>query len=200
MKDVEEVEEVEEVLEIEEVVEVIQVKEVVELMEVKEVKESKGPVWEIYETYVECENPTRSFVFYLKENSYGRFLKMKQTNTERVNNAHLIMSMTAVLELCQHLFTMNRISHSRKSADSQGLISTIRMTDHTKRYFLDLKQNDMGKFLDVTEVPNRNRIRFPSHCLVAIYKALQNTITFSMENPLKLKDQSSQLNNVNTLH
>lgn len=151
--------------------------------EVSEVKENKEQVWEIHETYVECENPKRCFVFYLKENRYGRFLKMKQTNTEKMNNTHLIMSMTAVLELCQHLFILDRICHSRRNADSRGLISTIRMTDYNKRYFLDLKENDLGKFLDITEMPSRGRIRFPSHCIIEMYKALQKVVIFSMENP-----------------
>lgn len=162
--------------------------------EVKEVKRNdaihgtRSKVWEIHETCVECKNPTRRFIFYLKENEHGRFLKIKQTGTEPTSKTNLTMSLAAVVELCNHLPTIDNISRSQQSSDSQGLISTTRMRDSSKHFFLDLRENHLGKFLDVTDTLNRKRIRFPSHCIVAIHKALVDVVIFSLQNPQK-KDQ-----------
>jgi len=97
--------------------------------------------------------------FYLdvKENARGRFIKIAEV-TPGGNKNRLTLSMPIANEFrnilgdfIEHYATLGPTNNDEPSDDRRHSLKSERITRENKRYFLDLKENDRGRFLRVRQ-------------------------------------------------
>ena len=115
---------------------------------------------------------SKRFYIDVKENQRGRFLKLVEASSSsssaqggRRNNRgvnRILMSMSVANEFKQKLHELSELNSSlgpqeadNESKQNDGLIRSEELVRDNKRYYFDLRENQRGRFLRVTQVITR---------------------------------------------
>lgn len=98
----------------------------------------------------------KRFYIDVKQNSRGRFIKIAEV-VSHDRKSRLLLSMSTAHEFKNHLTQFNDLyvtlgPQNPESAPNDGKFKTVVMTKDNRRYYLDLKENDRGRFLRVSIV------------------------------------------------
>ena len=96
----------------------------------------------------------------MKQNQRGRFIKIAEV-VSHDRKSRLLLSMSTAHEFKNHLTQFNDLyvtlgPQNPESAPNDGKFKTVVMTKDNRRYYLDLKENDRGRFLRVSIVRGAN--------------------------------------------
>lgn len=115
---------------------------------------------------------SKRFYLDVKENQRGRFMKMAEVGTGG-RKSRLIMSMAVAAEVGERLKEFVEFHESLPAWDAaaaaaeDGQLRSAVVVRDNRRYYLDLKENNRGRFLRLTEVPTmvsgRNATRHAVH-------------------------------------
>jgi len=109
---------------------------------------------------------SKRFYIDVKENHRGRFIKLAEVGIGG-RKSRIILSIPAAIELKQHLGEFSEQnaqmgpvqptppSDSRNGDLDGGLIKSVTISKDRKRYYLDFKENQRGRFLRVSMVGPR---------------------------------------------
>jgi hypothetical protein len=122
---------------------------------------------------------SKRFYLDVKQNRRGRFLKIAEVSSGGRKN-RILMSMNVASELRDHLQTFEE--HLRtlgeQSMDNEQLRSAVISRDDRK-YYLDLKENERGRFLRISMVGINNprtQIAIPAQGITELKSTLTNLI------------------------
>ncbi|VDD80202.1 unnamed protein product [Mesocestoides corti] len=122
--------------------------------------------------------------FYLdvKQNSRGRFIKITEVGLGG-QKSRILMSVPAAQELRERLdkliATLNELPpHNPKSLASDGLIESETIVRDNRRYYLDLRENERGRFLraSMLSMGVRVHIALPAEGVCDLRDALADLI------------------------
>lgn len=102
----------------------------------------------------------KRFYIDVKQNQRGRFIKIAEV-VSHDRKSRLLLSMSTAHEFKNHLTQFNDLyvtlgPQNPESAPNDGKFKTVVMTKDNRRYYLDLKENDRGRFLRVSIVRGAN--------------------------------------------
>ena len=102
----------------------------------------------------------KRFYIDVKQNQRGRFIKIAEV-VSHDRKSRLLLSMSTAHEFKNHLTQFNDLyvtlgPQNPESAPNDGKFKTVVMTKDNRRYYLDLKENDRGRFLRVS-IPRREQ-------------------------------------------
>lgn len=128
---------------------------------------------------------SKRFYIDVKENKRGRFIKFAEVGVGG-RKSRIIMSMTAATEFKNNLGEFNEYhsnlgpSHGNDAnkGEGDGLLKSQTIVGDRKRYYLDLKENQRGRFLKVSMIMTR---------------APRAQIAIPAEGLLQFKDQLTEL-------
>jgi len=123
----------------------------------------------------------KRFYIDVKQNQRGRFIKIAEV-VSHDRKSRLLLSMSTAHEFKNHLTQFNDLCvtlgpQNPESAPNDGKFKTVVMTKDNRRYYLDLKENDRGRFLRVSQTINfasgpRYQIRIPAQGMIEFRDAL----------------------------
>jgi len=123
----------------------------------------------------------KRFYIDVKQNARGRFIKIAEVVSHE-RKSRLLLSMSTAHEFKNHLTQFNDLyvtlgPQNPESAPNDGKFKTVVMTKDNRRYYLDLKENDRGRFLRVSQTINfasgpRYQIRIPAQGMIEFRDAL----------------------------
>ncbi|CAF0940564.1 unnamed protein product [Adineta ricciae] len=120
--------------------------------------------------------------FYLdvKQNRRGRFLKIAEVSSGGRKN-RILMSMSAASELRDRLQTFDEQIHAlgEQSIDNDEQVRSAVISRDDRKYYLDLRENERGKFLRISMVGSntpRSQIAIPAQGVQEIWETLAKLI------------------------
>jgi len=98
---------------------------------------------------------TKKFYIDVKQNKRGKFIKAAEIAADGRRN-QIFFALSAAAEFRDHLESMNEFYAGLGPSDpnnvpEDGKLQEIVMTKDNKRYYLDLKENNYGRFLKVSQ-------------------------------------------------
>lgn len=166
---------------------------------------------------------TKRFYIDVKENQRGRFIKLAEVGVGG-RKSRILMTMSAAEEFKKHLIEFSEI-HSQmgpthgsadstedqtpssasqndkgeNGKDSDGLIKSETFIKDRKRFYMDLKENQRGRFLRVSMVMSgprgaRSQIAIPAQGLIEFKDQLADML--ERYNTLPESDNSDQMDNL----
>ena len=135
----------------------------------------------------------KRFYIDVKQNQRGRFIKIAEV-VSHDRKSRLLLSMSTAHEFKNHLTQFNDLyvtlgPQNPESAPNDGKFKTAVMTKDNRRYYLDLKENDRGRFLRVSIVRGEHLM-----IIIGIAIRLSNwTLTVSPP-PVHLQQVSQTIN------
>lgn len=107
---------------------------------------------------------SKRFYIDVKENQRGRFIKLAEVGVGG-RKSRIVLSMSAALDLKQHLGEFSELNaqmgptqpqtQNDSKRDQDGLIKSETINKDRKRYYLDFKENQRGRFLRISMVVPR---------------------------------------------
>lgn len=127
---------------------------------------------------------SKRFYLDVKQNRRGRFIKIAEVSAGG-RKSRIIMSMNVAGEFSNQLMNLEKTlenlgeynpQNSRANEDAQLFSASITRDD--RRYYLDLKQNDRGRFLRISmvSVNNRTQIAVPIQGLKELRETLNELL------------------------
>ncbi len=122
--------------------------------------------------------------FYLdvKQNSRGRFIKITEVGVGG-QKSRILLSVPAAHELQEKLVklcdALNKLTpHNSKSLAADGLIESETIVRDNRRYYLDLRENERGRFLRMSMLSMgvRVHIALPAEGMVELKNGLAELI------------------------
>jgi len=123
--------------------------------------------------------------FYLdvKQNARGRFIKITEVGVGG-QKTRILMSVPAANELKEKVEKLNAIfaklePHNPKTLAADGLIESETVVRDNRRYYMDLRENERGRFLRLSMLSMgvRVHIALPAEGMLELYNALSDLIT-----------------------
>jgi len=98
---------------------------------------------------------TKRFYIDVKQNKRGKFIKAAEIAADGRRN-QIFFALSAAAEFRDHLYSLNEFyaglgPRDPNNAPQDGKLQEIIMNKDNKRYYLDLKENDYGRFLKVSQ-------------------------------------------------
>lgn len=125
---------------------------------------------------------SKRFYMDVKQNNRGRFVKLAEVALNGRKN-RLFMSMRVCKELKETLDKFEKDDKSTEkteSKDGNGIIRTETIVNEHRRYYVDLKENQRGIFLRITQLEvqtgSRNSIALPLQGMGQFRDALEELI------------------------
>lgn len=125
---------------------------------------------------------SKRFYMDVKQNNRGRFVKLAEVALNGRKN-RLFMSMRVCKELKETLDKFEKDDKSTEkteSKDGNGIIRTETIVHESRRYYVDLKENQRGTFLRITQLEvqtgNRNSIALPLQGMGQFRDALEELL------------------------
>ncbi|CAF0777479.1 unnamed protein product [Didymodactylos carnosus] len=99
---------------------------------------------------------SKRFYLDVKQNRRGRFLKIAEVSAGG-RKSRILMSMNVASELRDHLQTFNEHldtlgEPSPNNAPEDGRLKSVIISRDDRKYYLDLKENERGRFLRISMV------------------------------------------------
>jgi hypothetical protein len=127
---------------------------------------------------------SKRFYLDIKQNRRGRFLKIAEVGAGG-RKSRLLLAMTTAAEFRDHLtaFSEHYASLGPANPDSppeDGKLKTAMMTKENRRYYLDMKENQRGRFLKVSMTLStsmqRSQIVIPAQGMIEIRDTLTDLL------------------------
>jgi hypothetical protein len=126
---------------------------------------------------------SKRFYMDVKQNNRGRFVKLAEVALNGRKN-RLFMSMRVCKELKETLDKFEKDDKSTEktteSKEGNGIIRTETIVNEHRRYYVDLKENQRGTFLRITQLEvqtgNRNSIALPLQGMGQFRDALEELL------------------------
>ncbi|KIH69078.1 MOZ/SAS family protein [Ancylostoma duodenale] len=119
----------------------------------------------------------------VKQNNRGRFIKIAEMGSNY--KSRLVLTMTAAVQLCEQLGEMIKFSETlpegaEATAENGALKSEVLAFD-SRRYYLDLKENQRGRFLRIAQTVanprmSRAQIAIPAQGMVEMRDTLHEML------------------------
>ncbi|VDQ05178.1 unnamed protein product [Trichobilharzia regenti] len=124
----------------------------------------------------------KRFYLDIKQNKRGRFVKITEVGTGG-QKSRILMSMPVALEMKEKINKLSDTysqlpSHNRESLAQDGRIASDIIVRDSRRYYLDLKENERGRFLRLAMLSMgvRVQIAIPAQGMIELRNALADLI------------------------
>ncbi|ELU10440.1 hypothetical protein CAPTEDRAFT_179772 [Capitella teleta] len=127
---------------------------------------------------------SKRFYLDVKQNRRGRFIKIAEVGAGG-KKSRLLLAMSTAAEFRDHLtdFSDHYASlgpPSQESVPEDGKLKSESMVKDNRRYYLDLKENQRGRFLRVSQIfprsVNRSQIAIPAQGMIEFRDALTDLL------------------------
>lgn len=134
--------------------------------------------------YKRLEIQQKRFYLDVKENRRGRFIKIAEFSSAGRKN-RLLLSLPIAHQFKDQLTHFNDLyvnlgPQNSESSPEDGKIKSAVLYSDTRRYYLDLKENDRGRFLRVSQTVrnnrNRTQIGIPAQGMIEFRDALTDLL------------------------
>ncbi|VDL32674.1 unnamed protein product [Hymenolepis diminuta] len=154
-------------------------------------KETQDSEKELISKTLNVQN--RRYYIDVKENAQGRFIKITESSVSG-QKARVFMSATAAKEFIEKLDQVQQVlstlpEHDPKNLAPEGLLKSFTIVKDSRRYFLDVKENERIRFLRVSMLSNGSR----TNVIIPIegIQSIQETVTGMLEDFFSDIDSSS---------
>lgn len=124
----------------------------------------------------------KRFYLDIKQNKRGRFVKITEVGNGG-QKSRILMSMPVALEMKEKINKLSDTysqlpSHNRESLAQDGRIASDIIVRDSRRYYLDLKENERGRFLRLAMLSMgvRVQIAIPAQGMIELRNALTDLI------------------------
>ncbi|XP_064602397.1 transcriptional regulator protein Pur-beta-like isoform X2 [Liolophura sinensis] len=122
---------------------------------------------------------SKRFYLDVKQNSRGRFIKIAEVASGGRKN-RLLLAMSTAAEFRDYLTEFSEHYASLDNLPEDGKLKTGIMVKQNRRYYLDLKENQRGRFLKVSQTLRsggpRSQIAIPAQGMIEFRDALTDLL------------------------
>ncbi|CAH8853959.1 unnamed protein product [Trichobilharzia szidati] len=151
-----------------------------ETIATKNLKDGQQEEQELASKALRIQN--KRFYLDIKQNKRGRFVKITEVGTGG-QKSRILMSMPVALEMKEKINKLSDTysqlpSHNRESLAQDGRIASDIIVRDSRRYYLDLKENERGRFLRLAMLSMgvRVQIAIPAQGMIELRNALADLI------------------------